>query len=61
MMVSLAAEHGLQSSGPVVVEHSLVALRYVGSFQTSDQTPVSCTDKRILNHWTTREFQIMLL
>ena len=31
----------------------LVALQYVGSFQTRDVTGVPCIARRILNHWTT--------
>ena len=38
-----------------------VALWYVGSSQTRDQTHVSCIGRQILNHWTTREVLIDLL
>ena len=31
----------------------LVALQYVGSFQTRDGTRISCIGRQILNHWTT--------
>ena len=31
----------------------LVALQYVGSFQTSDGNHVPCIGRQILNHWTT--------
>ena len=33
----------------------LVALRHVGSSQTSGQTIVPCIGRQILNHWSTRE------
>ena len=33
----------------------LVALGYVGSSQTKDQTCVYCTGRLIFDHWTTRE------
>ena len=36
------------------------ALRHVGSSQTSDLTCVSCTDKQILNHWTTKEVPLLM-
>ena len=33
----------------------LVTLQHVGSSQTGDRTHVSCNDRPILHHWTTRE------
>ena len=38
-----------QSTGSVVVR-TLLALRHVGSSQTSDRTCVPCIDRQILNH-----------
>ena len=35
----------------------LVALRHVGSSQSREGTLVSCTGRRIPNHWTTRDVQ----
>ena len=34
----------------------LVALQSMGSSRTKDRTRVPCSDRWILNHWTTREF-----
>ena len=39
----------------------LVALQHVGSSQTRDQTGVPCIGRWILNHWTTRQVQDLLL
>ena len=33
----------------------LVAPQHMGSSPTKDQTYVSCTDRQILYHWSTRE------
>ena len=33
----------------------LIALQYVDSSQTKDQTRVACIGRWILNHWTPRE------
>ena len=37
------------------LEHGLSGSRHVGSFQTKDQTYVTCTGKWILYHWGTRK------
>ena len=49
-VASLIVEHGLWSVGSIVVLHQLV-----GSSWTRNQTSVPCTNRRILNHWATRE------
>ena len=39
----------------------LVSPRYVESSQTRDQTCVSCDGRQILNHWTMKDVQNILL
>ena len=39
----------------------LVIPRYVESSQTRDQTCVSCLGRQILNHWTMKDVQNILL
>ena len=46
----LVVEHGLWSVGSVVVLHQLV-----GSSWTRNRISVPCTNRRIVNHWATRE------
>ena len=41
--------------GSVVVLHGLVALQYVESSWTREQTHVPCIGRQRLNHWTTKE------
>ena len=45
----------LQLTGPVVVAPRLICPTARGIFLTGDQTCVPCTDRQILNHWTTRD------
>ena len=52
---SLAAEHGLQSTGSVGVAPGSAALRHVESSWIRDEIHISCIGRWILNHWTTRE------
>ena len=46
---------GTQASA--VVALGTVALRWAGSPQIRDGAQVPCIGRRILNHWTAREFQ----
>ena len=43
----------------------LIALWHMESSQTRDRTYISCNDRQILNHWTTREvldyFKMLIL
>ena len=50
VVMTLAAEHGLQSTGSVVVPPGLGRSWHVGSSQTRDQTHVSCVGVWILYH-----------
>ena len=55
---------GVQGLGPqasLSTALDFVAPRHVGSSQTRDQTCDPCIGKQILNHWTTREVQILVL
>ena len=49
-MGSVVVVPRLQSTGSVVVAHSLVTPHHVGSSQTWDQTHVSCIGRQILYH-----------
>ena len=57
----LVAEHRLQSTGSAVVGLGLAASWHVSSSQTRERTCVPCLGRGILNHWTTREIQPLLL
>ena len=48
---SAAAARGLSSSGAWALD----ALLRMESSWTSDRTCVPCTDRKIFNHWTTRD------
>ena len=64
VVASLVPEHWFQSAASVFVAHrhscllgSLVAFV---SFPDRNQIPLYCIGRWILNHWTTREFLILL-
>ena len=63
-VASLIAEHGwalvvaaprLWGTGSIVVAHGLTCSMACESSQTRDQTRVSCTGRKILYHWATRD------
>ena len=47
------------TQAPAVLALGTVALWWVGSPQTGDRAQVPCIGRRILSHWTTREFQLV--
>ena len=53
-VVSLVADHGLQSVWASVVVASVVAPGHMESSQARDRTHIPCIGKQIPNHWTTR-------
>ena len=54
-------EHGLESTGSVVVLQALVAPHHMESlsFWSRNLTHVPC--RRTLNHWTTREIRLHVI
>ena len=52
---SVVVAQRLQSTGSVVVAHGLSCPAAYGIQPTRDWTCVPCTDRQILNHWSTRE------